>query len=182
MNNRSCRFGLLASIVVLFSASISLNPAQADVPNFRWAQKAGGPSREYGTGIAVDAAGSSYAIGKFLGSSAVFGSFTLTNGGLFIARYDTNGTAIWARQVSPESSVWDHNIAVDGAGNAYIAGSFRPSLDFSGVALTNGNPTSFEVFIAKYDSVGNLAWAKRAGLADVKVFRSAAFRLVLTAR
>ncbi len=59
------------------------------------------------------------------------------------------------------------NIAVDANGNSYITGNFEsPFLTFGNITLVNADTTGFfqpDFFIAKYDSSGNVIWAKSAG-------------------
>lgn len=57
-------------------------------------------------------------------------------------------------------------VAVDGAGNAHIAGRFEALATFGAgepneTVLTSAG--SFDAFVAKYDRAGQLLWAKRAG-------------------
>src|ERR1043166_1971979 len=51
--------------------------AEAQVPNFSWANRAGGPKSNYGQSLTVDGAGNLYIVGSFFGSAS-FGSITLT--------------------------------------------------------------------------------------------------------
>ena len=51
--------------------------AEAQVPNFSWANRAGGPNSNYGQSLTVDGAGNVYVVGSFFGSAS-FGSITLT--------------------------------------------------------------------------------------------------------
>ena len=63
-----------------------------------WAKKAGGTSIEYVRNIALDKSGNSYITGQF-GSSATFGSTTLTTSGgfdIFLAKFDNSGNVVWA--------------------------------------------------------------------------------------
>src|SRR5262249_15633470 len=66
---------------------------------------------------------------------------------------------------------WDGGIgiAVDGAGSVYTAGQFQDTVDFDpgpGTAnlVSAGNN---DVFVSKLDAVGNYAWARRMGGADL---------------
>src|SRR6266566_240768 len=102
------RPGLLFAFLSLLMLSSFFSVAQPDAPAFRWAQAAGGTNREYATDVAVDPAGNSHIIGKIHGGSAHFGSVTLTNDGLFIAMYDRNGTAVWAKGIALVQG-WDFN-------------------------------------------------------------------------
>lgn len=55
--------------------------------------------------------------------------------------------------------------AIDTAGNVYITGCFTShTITFGSYTLTNGGSAgSVNVYIAKYDSAGNVLWAKSAG-------------------
>lgn len=60
------------------------------------------------------------------------------------------------------------SVATDAAGNVYIAGEFRNTVDFDpgagATALTASGPAgSLDGFIAKYAPTGNLLWAQRVG-------------------
>ncbi|MEN6446018.1 MAG: SBBP repeat-containing protein [Candidatus Cloacimonas sp.] len=101
-----------------------------------WAKKAGGKSDDYGNSIAVDANGNSYVTGTFYGSSATFGSTTLTGSGyddIFVAKMDSNGNWLWARQAGGTLSDLGNSIAVDANGNSYVTGTF------DGSSATYGN-------------------------------------------
>jgi len=56
-----------------------------------------------------------------------------------------------------------HSVAVDGAGNAFVTGSFEGTVDFGGGALVSAG--GVDIFLAKYNSSGNHVWSKRFGAA-----------------
>ena len=140
-----------------------------------WAKRAGGTAPDSGKAIAVDAGGNSYLTGAF-SASAVFGlgepaMTTLTSSGeedVFLARYDSSGTLLWAKQAGGAS--WDsgRDIHIDASGNSYVSGEFEDSAIFGpgesgqttlvGVFGSGGNNGAF---VAKYDSAGTLVWAKQ---------------------
>lgn len=53
------------------------------------------------------------------------------------------------------------SIAVDGAGNAIVTGTFQGTASFGGSALTSEGAT--EVFVAKYGAAGTHVWSMRLG-------------------
>ena len=165
---------LLKSIIITLLAFISLKNTASANPSldWQWALSATGTSKS----IAVDASGNTYITGYFDSPTITFGTSTLTKGGTesaFIAKYDVAGNLIWARSSSgtgsasgPGSAIQNGNsIAVDASGNSYIAGTFSGNtMSLDGTTLTNvGNAMSVDIFIAKYDAVGNLLWVKSAG-------------------
>lgn len=132
--------------------------------NAVWAVRAGGPMDEGGKGIKVDANGNIYVAG-FFGGTADFGSNNLTapNGffDMFIAKYDNAGNVLWVNHAGDD---WDDvawAIALDNSGNAYVTGEFNAAPMFGSTQLiTQGNA---DVFIAKYNSAGQVQWAQRFG-------------------
>ena len=132
-----------------------------------WAKKAaGGTNNDYGESIATDKHGNVYVTGYYSSSTIVFGSVTLTGFGsssIFIVKYDPNGNVLWAKRQGGAGMNLSNSIATDSNDNVYIAGQFAGStITFGSTTLTNA---SFfrDLFIAKYDSAGNVLWAKREG-------------------
>ena len=144
--------------------------------NVVWAKEAvgGGLYYERGSGIKTDANGNSYVTGYFESPSITFGSFTLTNNGgnstgdFFIVKYDSSGNVVWARSAGGTDADDGEAISLDAMGNVYVIGTFNsPTITFGSTTLTNAGSTFVcDFFIAKYDSDGNVLWAKRAGGTD----------------
>lgn len=131
--------------------------------NLLWARKAGGLGDDMAFGIAADSAGSTYVVGRFGGPSN-FGGIPLSGFGgfdVFIAKYDSTGNVLWARQGGGTSDEYAYGIAANPAGECSITGSFYGSASFSGIGLTSAGYT--DVFVARYDSAGTVQWARRAG-------------------
>ncbi len=73
---------------------------------------------------------------------------------------------VWAKRAGGTSLAEGRGIAVDGLGNSYVTGRFVGSATFglgemNATTLTSAG--TFDIFVAKYDAFGDLAWAKRAG-------------------
>ena len=135
--------------------------------NWLWAKQAGGTSSDIGYGIAVDAYGNSYVTGYFKSSSCSFGTITLNSSGyedIFVAKMDSNGNWMWAKQAGGTSEDGGTSIAVDANGNSYVTGSFKESANFGTTTLTSSG--SWDIFVAKIDHNGNWLWAKQAGGTD----------------
>lgn len=150
--------------------------ASAKSQSWDWAKKAGGTGEDFGQDIAIDGLGNVYVTGYYgeysTAGTATFGSTTLNSAGksdIFIAKYDASGNLLWARSAGGTNNDYSYGIAIDGLGNAYIAGYFGynpgpPSVStatFGTTTLTSAGRS--DVFIAKYAPSGNLLWAKRAG-------------------
>ena len=128
-----------------------------------WAKGAGGLSSDYSRGIAVDSAGSVYLTGSFGdwgGGDSSFGSFELTGEGMediFVAKLDSDGNWVWAKQAGGENGDHSMDIAVDSANNIYLAGYFGMSEEdtstFGTISLVCSGQS--DAFVAKLDSSGN---------------------------
>ena len=134
--------------------------------NWLWANQAGGISYDYGRGIAVDDNGNSYITGEFE-ESATFGTTTLTSSGsydIFVAKLDSSGNWLWAKQAWGIGEDVGFSIAVDAKGNSYITGVFIESANFGTTTLTSSG--DYDIFVAKLDINSNWLWAKQAGGTD----------------
>jgi len=137
--------------------------------NVLWARSAGGSSIDEGIGIATDAAGNSYVIGRFGSPTITFGTFTLTNNSttvtysdIFIVKYDSAGNVLWAKSAGGISNDLIYGVSIDPLGNAYITGNFPgPTIIFDSDTLTTSGVA--DAFIVKFDSAGNVLWARSAG-------------------
>ncbi len=137
-----------------------------------WAKRLGGPGEASGLGIAVDSGGAIYVTGYF-NETADFdpGPGTLNviskgNADIFIAKFSNNGNPIWAKQfgggADDEAGI---SIAVDAGGNVVTTGVFTGVSDFDpGPGAFNMTAAGVsDIFVAKLDSNGGFAWAKRMG-------------------
>ena len=136
--------------------------------NVLWAKSAEGMYDDFAYSIAVDTSGNTYVTGSFNSPYLTFGSTTLTNAGgddIFLVKYDANGNVLWAKSPGGAASDDATSVAVDVSGNIYLAGYFfSPTITFDSITLTNVG--SQNIFIAKYDTNGNVIWAKCAGGTD----------------
>ena len=88
----------------------------------------------------------------------------VSNGGLdiFVAKLDVNGDGVWAVHYGGVGDEHDPRIAVDAAGDIYIAGSFANQVAFGAVNLVSKGGQ--DIFVAKLrGSDGSVAWAQSIG-------------------
>lgn len=132
----------------------------------QWVRGAGGVRNDEATCVAADMSGNAIVAGYFYSSSITFGTFTLNNtsgySDMFIAKYDASGTAIWAYNFG---GVYDDQVLAvecDNNGNIYLTGYFLADSLIMGTdtALCAG---TYDMFVAKLDSAGNLLWLQSAG-------------------
>lgn len=134
---------------------------------WEWAVAGGSCGYDFGQSIAVDAAGSAYVTGSFMGYQATFGSTVLTRAGfskdLFVARLDPTGHWQWATHAATATAAAGNGIVLDPAGNAYVTGAVAgQQVRLGGLAL-NGPDDSYDLFVAKLTPAGTWQWAVRGG-------------------
>ena len=83
---------------------------------------------------------------------------------VFIAKYDTYGNPIWAKSLAGTSDDEGNGIALDPSGNPVITGYFLsyPYLIDTINLVNSGLGTGADLFVAKFDTAGNVIWAKTA--------------------
>jgi hypothetical protein len=135
--------------------------------NVLWVKNSIGSTTDNGISISADKNGNVFVAGCFSSPVIAFDNITLTNSDtsgyppdIFIAKFDTDGNALWARS-SGSKSYYDvaYSICTDTLGDAYITGYFGYSdISFDSI-LVSGNGW-INIFIAKYDADGNAKWAR----------------------
>ena len=131
------------------------------VESWMWAKNAGGPSSDYGVGVAVDENGDVYITGYFQGT-AMFGTIVLTSQGsedVFVAKLTRKGVWQWA--VRGGGTSYDYGYGIGVADDLYITGTFRGSATFGNTTLVSQG--SNDIFIAKLSTNGTWQWAVRGG-------------------
>ena len=141
-----------------------------------WAKRAGGDGYmgDAGYGIAALSDGSAVVTGYFH-DAATFGlgetnEVTVTSMGwtdAFIAKYNGDGTLAWAGSGGGTDFDSGGSAAALANGGALVTGWFKGAATFGGgdpneTLLTGATPQD-DVFVARYNPDGTLAWAKSAG-------------------
>ena len=127
----------------------------------------GGNVNDEGRSIAVDANGSVFTTGYFTGACDFdpgSGSFILNSSGtfggdIFISKLNASGEFLWTRSAGGTFPDEGSSICVDKNSNVIVTGSFYASGTFGNITLTTLGPV-LSPFIVKYDSFGNIIWAK----------------------
>ena len=147
----------------------------------QWARSAGGLGDEEGYDVAVEPAGASYVTGTFDVATFGAGEPSETNlnavgeGDVFVAKYSSAGTLVWAKRAGGPG--WDQGlgIALDHRGGLHVTGIFGTWGGQNEMAVFGpGDPNETtltsaglgDVFLAAYDASGSLIWAKQAGGAN----------------
>ena len=124
----------------------------------KWIRHAGGPDGDIGLGIGIDDQHNVYITGEIEQTVRFSNSITLTSSGgndVFVAKYDANGNAVWAKKFgSNPSSDKGRGMAVSRSGNVYVTGNFFGTVNVGSTTLSSSGGS--EIFIVKYDSNGNV--------------------------
>jgi len=126
-----------------------------------WTRQFGTSSYDFAQAIAVDAAGNSYAAG--ITGGTLPGQTSAGSGDAFVRKYDTAGNEVWTRQFGSIANDNANGIAVDAAGQSFVAGQTDGTLP----GQTSAGGT--DGFVRKYDTAGNEVWTRQFGtsLSDV---------------
>ncbi|MFI5219893.1 MAG: T9SS type A sorting domain-containing protein [Bacteroidia bacterium] len=137
--------------------------------NLHWVKSSSSNDNSFSNTVATDAWGNIYMAGCFDSDSITFGTTTLYNDSageydIFIVKYDSSGNLLWLKGAGGEQQDVPNSITIDAFNNIYSVGSFASdTLVFGNDTLFNPYVNTANLFIVKYDSSGNLLWARAAG-------------------
>ncbi len=184
-NNNIIVAGRFSSNSITFGKTILTLAGSMDVfivkydasGNLLWAKGAGGGSNDEGYSLSTDVSGNIYLSGYFT-QPANFGTIKLTSDGqadLFIAKYDPAGNVLWAKRAGGRGDDRAVALKTDASGNSYVTGFYtNDSISFGSIIVPDEEVDNS--FVAKYDTDGNVVWAKGLGgdieAEDLTVFDS----------
>lgn len=141
---------------------------------FQWALTWGGIDNDKGWSVATDSSGDVYVTGTFndtvdfdpgpgVDEHECIGTSWI--GDTFLSRFDSAGAFQWARTWGGERDDTPGGVAVDGAGDIYVAGTFWGTVDFDpGPGVDEHAPVMNDgVFLTKFDPAGTHQWARTWG-------------------
>jgi hypothetical protein len=118
-----------------------------------WVRQSGSSQREYTRWIATDSIGNAYVTGWTRGN---LGSSNEGLTDIFLQKYGPAGNLEWSRQLGTDSEELGFGIAANREGEVYIAG-------YTGGDLFAPNAGASDVYVIKYDPLGNELWHDQFG-------------------
>ncbi|MDP4230665.1 MAG: hypothetical protein Q8916_09710 [Bacteroidota bacterium] len=151
---------VLSGFVILFLAS-AINSVSLG-QTFEWARKSSTNMLSTGADIATDSHGNTYVAGTFIGTCS-FGDHTLASESrdIYLVKYDPQGKVLWAKSAGGRADDFAYSIALNSDGDCYLAGSFAQTFHIGADSITAKG--YHDMFVAKYDSKGELLWTRTAG-------------------
>ncbi len=131
--------------------------------NLLWVKNFGGFFDDAGNSIVTTEGGYSWLAGSMQGIATFQDSTIISYGGddAFLARFNPNGELQWVKHAGGTSEDFAYAVTIDIAEDAIITGRFQSTAQFGSTSLiSSGNN---DIFIAKYDPIGNLKWVHKAG-------------------
>ncbi|MHA1697149.1 MAG: SBBP repeat-containing protein [Candidatus Helarchaeota archaeon] len=121
---------------------IKYNSSGSRIWNLTW----GSTGEDMGKGIAVDSQDNIYVVGTYYDTGT-------SNDYIFLNKYSSGGVFQWSRKIGSSSYTdYGEGIAIDKNDYIFIVGS-----------INNTATSSYDIVVAKYDSLGNLIWEKYYG-------------------
>lgn len=132
----------------------------------QWVNTYGGIYKDFARDIAVTSANDIFVAGTF-SSSFSYGSTTISppfvgTSDAFIAKHNTSGAVSWTKRGGGNYTDTGNAVAVDGSGNAYLAGGFADNATF-GTTNISANNSYLDAYVAKFDLSGTSQWVIKAG-------------------
>jgi hypothetical protein len=135
-----------------------------------WVRTAGSTGLDEAFAVAVDASGNPIVAGRFDATVTFGGDTTLTsagNGDIYVAKYNTNGTLLWAWRAGGNGPGSDIPQALAVAGdNIYLSAIFSGTAEFGAETFTENG--SGDVALISLDSDGNFNWARSFGSTGIE--------------
>jgi hypothetical protein len=150
---------------IILPVLFSCHDSHAQV--YQWAKSIKSEGFDQAYDLVSDPQGNVYVTGQieFL---ADFGSGILIESvgvhDIFIAKYNSSGKLVWAKGAGGKGGDKAHSIALDGLGNLFIGGEFEDTCYFDHIVKMTGVAEVNNMFVAKYDTSGNVQWVRNVSV------------------
>lgn len=128
-----------------------------------WGARSAYATNATGVNLAIDERQKVYLVGEFSSYLSILGD-TLLSGwvqpDLFLAALSANGSWLWQRQYTGTYTDEAASLVYHQQ-NLYLAGSFTGLLDLSSTVTLRANTRSYDGFLARLDTFGQVVWAEQ---------------------
>lgn len=137
--------------------------------DLEWVKSFGGRYHDRVRHVGVDGQGNIYVQGEFKDAADWGGARPLVAAGgadfdVVLAKYDLNGDHKWSKRFGGQFDEMAGGLTVDPAGNVTITGAFRKQISF-GDGDDHTSLGEEDLYVARFDAAGKLAWARTYGAA-----------------
>ncbi|MGC8829316.1 MAG: immunoglobulin domain-containing protein [Verrucomicrobiia bacterium] len=140
-------------------------------PDFLWARRAGGIQQDSANALAIDKNGNIVVVCGFNGSIDASGvnAQSAGNSDILILKYSPNGDLIWLKQAGGPGNDLPTSVAIGDDNSIYVGGFYEGSASFGTTNISQSDSSSgimqtgTDIFVAKYNSNGELIWVKSFG-------------------
>ena len=149
-----------------------------------WARSVGGSNDDSINSVAATSDGGYIVGGYFESSSITIGEYTITNASAgyadgMVIKYDSEGEVEWARSVGGSvggsNSDYINSVAATSDGGYIVGGHFESSsITVGEYTLTNARAGHADGMVIKYDSKGEVEWARSVGGSNYEYINSVA--------
>lgn len=175
------QIGLKSLFTLMLSWAILFIPSEVLSQDFIWNKSIGSTGKDRSKSIAEDSKGNVIISGSFSGTVDFDPSGThsggidivTANSGKFngyLASYKKDGSFNWVRAFTGNGSLEMSNLAIDANDNIVIVGGYNTGatinfdpLNFQPTAVAGSTGSSYNIFVAKYNSSGAFQWLNAIG-------------------
>lgn len=130
--------------------------------NALWGRQGGAASTTLGNSVALDSTGNIYLTGSFQDSASFSGQWVYSQGrsDAYVAQYTPSGNLNWIRPI--QGAGFDAGQALAGTEDGVlVTGRYSDVLSLDTFSLAHAG--SYDIFLADYNSNGQVMWAKAIG-------------------
>jgi hypothetical protein len=136
-----------------------------------WVQQQTGSADDLGKDIVVDNNGAAYVCGSYQGtynpdpSSTNLITTSLGAEDIFLCKYTTNGSLVWANQFGGNGTEIVEELFLDNNQQLFVIGEFQNTVDFDPGANTTSYSAlgTLDIFLSKFDASGSFEWSEHFG-------------------
>lgn len=143
----------------------------SNIGTLKWATYYGGSQIDFGHGVASDLNNNIYLTGytrstNNIASAGAFQTSWIALDDAFLVKFDSSGVRQWGTYYGGSALDRGHSVCTDNSNNVYIMGNSASS---TGIATpnstqsTHGGGTASDIFLAKFDNLGNRVWGTYYG-------------------